>query len=113
MTTLMPDIKLTPEKTWFQATFMWACIALAVGGTLLYARIDSQIGDILATMDRDVKSRDIDRGEVVSSVHEVRDELRKLVTETVAQRQANAWIELARALNKAKFPELVWPDLPR
>lgn len=110
-------VLLSPEKTWIRSTTVWATIALMVTGAFLLSSFVSEMRNAVATIketiSRDAKIHEQDQDQIVSSIREVRDELRKMVLDSVATRQAQQWIELARAANKAKYPDLVWPDLPR
>lgn len=88
-------MKLDPDNTWVKLGTLIAAVVTTGLVVLLYAGITSSIADL------------------TKSVDAVRDDVRRLVTDQVAVRQANAWLDLFRAANKGKFPELVIPDLPR
>lgn len=102
-----------PNRIGFRGPTVWLLLIIAVGGALGYARFDNAIDTIQNTIVRDAVNHEKDREAIVMSIREVRDEVRKLIVDTVATRQAQAWIELFRSANKAKFPDLVVPDLPR
>lgn len=122
----MPDtVKLDPEKTWFKSTTLWGALGLTITGTLIYARLDyrqSQMTDALAvlqkTIEKESSVREKGFGEIVVNVREMRDELRKLVSENVSLRQGHSWVELYQlTLNawidklRADNPNLHVPDL--
>lgn len=107
------DVKVDPDKLWLRAPAVWLLLVIAVGGALGYARFDNAVAILQETVARNAKAHAEDRAAIVESIKEVRDELRKLVVDMVATRQAQAWIELFRSANRSKFPELVVPDLPR
>lgn len=90
------------EKVVWKSPTVWLLCGLVALGTLNYAQVTGAISDLQKGQQ-----------EVVKSVDQVRDEVRKLIVDQVAVRQATQWIELFRALNRAKYPELVIPDLPR
>lgn len=95
-------MKFDIENIWVRLGTGLSVVGAAVAVTLLYARMDSTIVTLANG-----------QAEIVKSVGEVRDDLRKLVSEHVSVRQAQAWLELFKALNKAEFPKLSVPDLPR
>lgn len=111
------NILLNPEKTWIRSTTVWAAFGVLVVGAFLLsgfvAEMRNAVSTIKETISRDAKIHEEDRVTIVNSIREVRDELRRMVLDSVATRQAQQWIELARAANKAKYPDLIWPDLPR
>ena len=111
------DMLVNPERTWINSRTMWAVVAILATGTFLVASFISEmrnaVSTIKETISRDARIHEQDRDQIVSSIREVRDELRKMVTDSVATRQAQQWIDTFRLLNKAKFPELQVPDLPR
>ena len=121
----MSDIKLDMDRTWLKSTTLWAALVITVTGTLLYARMDGAIHTIQQTIEHDASLHEKDRTEIVGSIREVRDELRKLVSENVSLRQSGAWIELfqltwhswldkLRSENPAmKVPDFKVPELPR
>lgn len=90
------------EKVVWKSPTVWLLCGLVAIAVLNYSQITGAIEDLQKG-----------QKEVVKSVDQVRDELRKLITDQVAVRQATIWIDLARQLNKAKYPDLIWPDLPR
>lgn len=107
------DMKLDPQNLWLRAPTVWLLVVIAVGGAVGYTRFSNAIDVIQTTISKDAVAHEKDREAIVESIREVRDELRKLVVDMVATRQAQGWIELFRSANKIKFPELVIPDLPR
>jgi hypothetical protein len=121
----MADTKLDPDRTWLKSTTLWSALIITVTGTLLYARMDNAISTIQRTIEHDAVLHEKDRTEIVDSIREVRDELRKLVSENVSQRQSTAWLELFQITVQAwvdkmrsdnpnlKVPDLKVPALPR
>jgi hypothetical protein len=121
----MTDIKLDMDRTWLKSTTLWGALAITVTGTLLYARMDSAIRTIQQTIEHDAGLHEKDRTEIVGSIREVRDELRKLVSENVSQRQSGAWLTLFQLTWQAwldklrgdnpnlKVPDFKVPELPR
>lgn len=121
----MPNTLLDPERTWFKSTTVWAAGVLLITGTMLYARMDSAIRTIQVTIEHDATLHEKDRTEIVGSIREVRDELRKLVSENVSLRQSGAWLEVFQITLDAwcdklrsdnanlKVPALKVPALPR
>lgn len=101
-----PNVKLDPERTWVRASRI-AQVAvvsgLAVAG---YMRFEHRMGRV-------EENQIEDRSAIVKGLGEVRDQLNKVFIDSVATRQAMQWIENARALNREKYPTLIWPDLPR
>lgn len=101
------DVKLDMDRTWLKSTTLWGALVITVTGTLLYARLDNTVASLKVTME------------------DVRDELRKLVSENVSTRQSGAWLELfqltlnawvdkARSENPTlKIGDLKVPALPR
>lgn len=128
----MPDVKLDMDKTWLKSTTLWGALCLSVTGTLLYARIDyrqSQMTEAISilqkTIEKESSVRETGFGDIATRVTEVRDELRKLVSENISQRQGNtwvevfqltvnAWIERMRADNPSlKIQDLKVPPVPK
>jgi len=116
--------KVDVDKVWLRAKQVGPIVVATAAIVALYFGVKGEIGDkhrlameairdVIASVDRksDVDKRNND--DLVRAVTEVRDEVRRLVIDSVAVRQAQAWIELFRALNAEKFPELKVPDLPR
>lgn len=122
---VMAELKVDLERTWLKSTTLWSVVILVVAGTLWFARVDNAIGTIQTTIERDATMHEKDRTEIVSSIKEVRDELRKLVSENVSQRQSSAWLELFQITFQAwvdkirsdnptfKVPDFKVPSLPR
>lgn len=106
-------MKIDPETIWLKATRLGPIVVLTAAVVVFYMRVEHAIDTLQATVSRDASQRTEERENIVNSVNEVRDELRKVFVDTVLARQAQAWIEMARALNKEKYPHLIWPDLPR
>ncbi len=79
----MTDVKLDTATTWLRTTTVGALLALVASATLIYASINTAIGNLQVGQDS-----------IVRSVGEMRDELRKLVSENVSQRQSLAWLDL-------------------
>jgi hypothetical protein len=116
---------IDPERTWLKSTTLWSALIITVTGTLLYARMDNAIRTIQTTIEHDATLHEKDRTEIVGSIREVRDELRKLVSENVSQRQSLAWLDLFQITVQAwidrmrsdnptmKIPDLKIPALPR
>jgi len=116
---------IDPERTWLKSTTLWSALIITVTGTLLYARMDNAISTIQTTIEHDATLHEKDRTEIVGSIREVRDELRKLVSENVSQRQSLAWLDLFQITVQAwidrmrsdnptmKIPDLKIPALPR
>lgn len=109
----MPDIKADPETVWMRVKWLAPTVIATGLVVMLYMDMRYAIKDIVGTIDRDAKMRSSERDSLILSVNEVRDELRRVFVDSVATRQAQAWIDLARALNRDKNPTVVWPDLPR
>ena len=121
----MANTLLDPDRTWLKSTTLWGALIITVTGTMLYARMDSAIRTIQTTIERDAAMHEKDRDAIVSSIREVRDELRKLVGENVSLRQSGAWLELFQITVDAwtdklrsdnanlKVPALKVPALPR
>jgi hypothetical protein len=121
----MTELKVDLERTWLKSTTLWSALIITVTGTLLYARMDNAIGTIQKTIETDAAMHEKDRTQIVDSIREVRDELRKLVSENVSQRQLSAWLELfqvtvqgwtdkMRSENPTlKISDLKVPALPR
>jgi hypothetical protein len=101
------------STTWVKATRIGQVVLITAAVVAVYMRIDNAIADLQRTVNHDAAQRLEERENIVRSVNQVRDELRKVFVDTVLARQAQAWIELARALNKDKYPHMIWPDLPR
>jgi len=122
---VMTELKVDLERTWLKSTTLWSALIITVTGTLLYARMDNAIGTIQKTIETDAAMHEKDRTQIVDSIREVRDELRKLVSENVSQRQLSAWLELfqvtvqgwtdkMRSENPTlKISDLKVPALPR
>lgn len=110
-----------PNNTWLRSSLVWTLVtmtaAASVWATMFYASVDS----LAVEFRRDREDRARERAEFLDGLHAIRDELRKLITDSVAQRQATGWIDQTRLLNlplnealKAKgMPPLIFPDLPR
>lgn len=109
----MADLKADSENVWVKARFVGTLVTITAASVVLYMRFDQRMSDIEKTMARDVDARTSERRELRESMDGLRGDLRKVFVDSVAARQAQSWIELARALNKEKFPALQWPDLPR
>lgn len=121
----MTSLRLDPDKTWLKSTTLWGALIITVTGTMLYARMDSAIRTIQTTIERDAAMHEKDRDAIVGSIREVRDELRKLVGESVSLRQSGAWLELFQITIQAwvdklrsdnptlKVGDLKVPALPR
>jgi truncated hemoglobin YjbI len=77
---------------------VWALGAFLVSATLLYARMDAAIVQLQGG-----------QAEIVKGVGDMRDDLRKLVTENISQREFDAWLKLLKAMN----PSLSLPEAPR
>ena len=92
------EVKLDLATTWLKAPSVWALAVFLISGTMLYSRMNTAIEQLQGGQNT-----------IVSSVGEMRDDLRKLVSEHVAQRQFIAWVALFQALNK----DLKVPELPR
>ena len=107
------QIKADPETVWVRLKWLVPVIVITAAAVVIYMRMDFRMSGIEATMGRDLAARSEERRELRESLDGLRDDMRKVFVDSVATRQAQAWIELARALNKAKFPDLVLPDLPR
>lgn len=119
------DVKLDMDRTWLKSTTLWGALIITVTGTMLYARMDSAIRTIQTTIESDAAMHEKDRIAIVDSIREVRDELRKLVSENVSLRQSAAWLELfqvtlqawidkMRAENPSlKIGDIKVPALPR
>lgn len=106
-------MKLDPDTTWVKASRIIQIIVATGAFVGIYMHVTNSIQRLQETVQRDAEQRLSDRENIVRSVDGVRDELRKMFVDTVLARQAQTWIELARAMNKDKYPNLVWPDLPR
>ena len=106
-------VNLDPERMTVKVARIGPIVVLACTVVVFYLRMDYAIDALQKTTASESMQRARERENIVTSVNEVRDELRKVFIDTVLTRQAQSWIELARALNKDKFPNLIWPDLPR
>lgn len=108
-----PDVKVDTDSSWVRARSMWqfgAIVALMVG---IYMRLENRLGNLEGGLVRAESERTSKSTELIASMNGLREDMRKVFVDSVATRQAQAWIEMARALNRDKFPQLVWPDLPR
>jgi hypothetical protein len=111
--TAMPDAKVDTDTAWVRARSMWqfgTIVALMVG---IYMRLENRLGNLETGLVTAEHARGVERLALIASVDGVRDELRKVFVDSVATRQAQAWIELMRALNRAKYPDFQFADLPR
>jgi hypothetical protein len=106
-------VKIDPDTTWVRASRIIQIVVATGAFVGIYMHVTHSIARLEETVSRDAAQRVNERENIVRSVNEVRDELRNVFVDTVLARQAQGWIELARALNKDKYPNLVWPDLPR
>ena len=121
----MAELKLDMDRTWLKSTTLWGALVITVTGTLLYARMDSAIRTIQSTIEHDALLHEKDRDAIVSSIREVRDELRKLVSENVSIRQSASWLDLYQLTMQAwidkmrsdnpsmKIADFKVPALPR
>ncbi len=107
------EIKADPESIWVRSKLLVPVIAVTAATVILYMRFEFRMGSIEGAMQRDMLDRSSERQELRKSVDGVRDELRKVFVDSVATRQAQAWIEHFRVGNRAKYPDLFIPDLPR
>lgn len=127
------DQLIDEEKVWFRGTAFKAVlggviaivVTLVIPGTLFYARVTNAFEVIQATIARDAKAHEDDRQAIVESIREVRDELRRMILDSVATRQAQTWIEMWQQAVDAwiittsaqnptlKVPPLKVPPLPR
>lgn len=117
---VVKGLKVEPSNTWLRGPLVYTLMALTgsvcIGGTAFYFRVDSMGAEIakdreLRTLERaeEAKSRE----KLIDSIREVRDELKRAVFDSVATKQLQTWIELAKAANKSEYPDIIWPDLPR
>ena len=121
----MTSIRLDPDRTWLKSTTLWGALIITVTGTMLYARMDGAIRTIQTTIEQDALLHEKDRDAIVASIREVRDELRKLVSENVSLRQSSSWLDLYQLTMQAwidkirsdnpalKVPDFKVPALPR
>ncbi len=107
------DLKADPDKVWVRLKLLLPVIVTTATAVVIYMRLDFRMGSIETEMGRDIDARRSERLELRESMDGLRGDLRKVFVDSIQQRQANAWIELARALNRAKYPDLIFPDLPR
>jgi len=92
------EVKLDVAATWLRSTTVWSLVVMVVAATLIYERMNSAINRLQDG-----------QASIVTSVGDMRNDLRSLVAENIAQRQFQSWLELLRALNK----DLKVPDMPR
>lgn len=106
-------IYFDPRSMWLKSTLVWTMVTLtasvSVGGCVLYFSF-LEIGKDMVQLGVDTNRR---LDEFNGHLREVRDELRMIATEFVRTRQGQTWIEMARTANHAKYPDIVWPDLPK
>lgn len=109
----MPDTKIEPERLFVSIARLGPVIAFTIAATVFYMQFKNRMDNIEDKMDRDITTRSNEREALIKSIDGVRDQLRSVFADQVAVRQAQTWIELVRALNHDKYPELRFPDLPR
>lgn len=112
-----PATMLEPDRMGLRLPLIWGLIGLIVsatiGATLFYASVNNNnerfwkaIQVLEETLDEGLK-------DVKGSVDKVDENLRAMSRDTIMTRQGQTWIEMQRAANKAKYPDLIWMDLPR
>jgi hypothetical protein len=89
------DIRADPETVWVRAKWAAPLVLATAAVVALYMRLDHAI----TTMQRSL-----------TNVHE---DINRLLGEVVSARQFQAWLELSRAANRGKTPDILWPDLPK
>jgi hypothetical protein len=105
--------KFDTEKAWVRAKLIVPVVAATGALVALYMRFEFRMTGIEAAMSRDISARTEERREQRESMDGLRADLRKVFVDAVATRQATTWIEMFRALNRDKYPNLLVPDLPR
>ncbi len=95
-------LKLDPETSWVRGKSIVPIMAATAVAVLGYARFEQRM-----TV---VETQQI---QLTRSIDKLTEQISKVFVDGVATRQAQAWIELARALNREKRSDIVWPDLPR
>jgi len=117
------------ENTKLRLASLWAIVGAMALGVWFQATFVSEqrnaVRVIQETIERDALVHEKDREEMVGAIREVRDEIRKLVSDLVQARQANSWLETyqivfdawldaLRNLNPTlKVPPHKIPPLPR
>ena len=101
------------EKIAFRAPALAKTIAITAAVVVGYMRFEHRMSGIEETMSRDIAARLSEQDRLSKSIDGLREEMRRVFVDSVLTRQAQAWIEMARALNKDKRGDIVWPDLPR
>lgn len=111
----MTDTKLDPERVRVRIPDVVKVIGATTAIVILYMRFEQRMGRIEDRMDAESISRKEERKDLIDSVNGVKNEISKIVVDSVNTRQAQSWIELFRALNKEPFLQLhiSVPDLPR
>lgn len=127
------DLLVRPEGTWFQAPVVWGLLGIAITTTIWLTTnftaqkyqdermseavkaIEGALHEEAANRDKAfqdaVKKQEASSAQIVNSLDNFRDEVRRWVTDTMTKATANNWILRARELNRSKYPDLVWPDL--
>lgn len=90
------------ETAWVKLKVLGPVIAITIAATALYMRIE-------AGQSRQEEKTD----RLTEAVDELGTQVQRMFVDVVMTRQGQGWIEMARALNRAKYPDLVFPDLPR
>jgi len=113
-------LKIDAGNTWMRGpliyTLMTLTASVCIGGTAFYFRVDSMGAAMQADREARAKEREEEnnnRTKLIESIREVRDELKRAVFDSVATKQLQTWIELAKAANRSEYPDIIWPDLPR
>jgi hypothetical protein len=125
----MTEQKLDPATAWFRGKQVWAWLVAAVVATAYYVDTRNRDTEAIRVINKTVQDQgedhkaDLDR--VVTAVEKVESAVKQLVTDAVARRSAEQWIENAqirfdawldrlRAENPSlKAPAYVFPALGR
>lgn len=93
----MTDVKIDTNTTWIKMAVLGPIAAFLVGVTVIYMQIKNRMDN-----------QDATQHQMVKSIDNLSAHIGKLAVDIVATRQAQNWIEMARALNREKNPSIVW-----
>jgi hypothetical protein len=83
----MPEPKIDPDTTWMRVKHLGPVIAITATAVIFYMRMDNAISTIQMTLAADgIAYRE--------GLRDVKDEIRRMGSESVSVRQSAAWLEL-------------------
>lgn len=93
---------LDQDTTLVRGKNIFPIIALTIAAVLGYARFEQRMTVV-----------ETQQLQLTHSIDKLTEQIGRVFVDGVATRQAQTWIEMARALNREKNGSVVWPDLPR